>query len=363
MTSLEAGAAGETMEGHYAADTAGMVGLTAEETTEQHYVVDSIAGSESIAPAPASLTYTAEQLLSIEEVEREALGLFPVGKQYRDIAALKQELTAFSESKGFKVASQSSSFKCSNGPEPSSTQKRRADSAAVTTKVDTAGRVIDIVKRKRKSHRCNCDFYLKYSQSKAAATKGRINITVVSFRHTGGCLPSPDQLRAQKGRSGDYTKECLSKTNLKFLYELNRSSGLTSRQLRDSMKVLLPNNVPITSKAMGNVRKRFQQWEERGEVFDNDEMVSATDAEDILSDFNDVTDVNDMTDAEILPPMDCKWQSAGQLSFSAGWHRSLSRSHSFVPIQVARLRMLRRPHKKWQRVCVLPCKRGTRARE
>jgi hypothetical protein len=162
-------------------------------------------------------------------------------------------VNSFAAANGFTVGLRGSAFFCSRADESISHKKRRESNEAPLQK-----------RRKTQSARCGCNFVVKFTNGAPLvndAPRGSLRVTDGScFAHSNGCLPGANQLRCGNITAGRYTKMVFHHADFKVLFNLMRCTDqvVNAKIIRDILRPILPEGVPITSLFICNLRNKVR---------------------------------------------------------------------------------------------------------
>ena len=214
-----------------------------------------VSANANAASSENPFMYEDDERARILAVEEEMKKRFPVcGKQitYPTGKHIVDQINeGVGRDYGFTVSLSSKTISCTLA-DLSDSQKR---AQAKRSKKVPANR-----KRKRKSNRCGCKFYLKVANVESRDLKKGVYITEASYQHTNGCSPSTEQYTAQMIAGGRYTKSIDMREGLQALLNMMRyNPNVDAITIRNVLKEKLPASVPVEAPLIANVRERLKK--------------------------------------------------------------------------------------------------------
>lgn len=151
---------------------------------------------------------------------------------------------------GFKVALCGNAIQCLNASLTKSQQEKKERRHA---------NVPGHQRRQRKNNRCGCLLKINYTFANPR-DKGdkRVVITKGAYCHTNGCRPSSQELLQHNVRSGTYSRDHgLKQQSLTTLLNMIKyQEHVDARAIRNVLRDVLPDGVPIDAPLIANVRAR-----------------------------------------------------------------------------------------------------------
>ena len=203
--------------------------------------------------------YTEEDLADLARMESEAQALFPPkrkDKAFSEATDLRSQLQCrIGNAHGFRISNQGgSSFTCACANESISVAKKREkrqknNPLAVKRQVTKMG------------HR-GCKWKVSYSRVNPKNPKDkRIYVTKAEYRHTHGCRPNTQQLLHQNISGGAYLRDKNVNAEIvdRLLNTFRYSDYVNARAIRNVLRDLLPESVPINAALIANVRVRMNK--------------------------------------------------------------------------------------------------------
>lgn len=224
-------------------------------------------------PLPFTV-YSEEDNANINRIAAAAEGLFQpesLSKCWTSKTELTEMIKSFAVANGFTVAQYGWAFYCSRASDSSSHETRRLANSNPESK-----------RRKTQSQRCGCTFVIKYTNALPKVTNapnGSLRVTGGScFYHSNGCMPGIDQLRCCNIANGHYSKLVMNHSKTQVLFELMRHTDQTvnSKIIRDILRPILPEGVPITSLFICNLRNKIRLQLQQGNDSAGMETVKAS---------------------------------------------------------------------------------------
>jgi len=188
-----------------------------------------------------SYPYSAEQLAFIGEIAGEGAALYPAGTICQNAEALRHSVRSWAAKKGFAVTNHGTSILCSRCSMPNAERKKLEKKAAA---------VPEGKRRQRKTTRVGCPFKINCSKvdRKNREDKRVIILPSSEFAHSGGCIPSRNQLSVEKRKSGAYTVAANEFHIKSILNCLKTRARVNNGLLREMMKPLFPAGVSLDTK-------------------------------------------------------------------------------------------------------------------
>lgn len=214
-----------------------------------------------VDPNDEDHTYSDQQQKNINGIANTFQELFPPSDTYyyASVSVLRDAVNERAQAHGFIVSTHGKSLRCPKSALPFCEAKRRKQ---VSSSVPPEKR------RKTTTSRCGCSFVIRYTQANRKmkdAPEGSVRITDGSvYTHSNGCTPSQAQLISDKRSTGKYTKDLQASHLATIANVIKSKSRVSAPLLRDLMRPLYPESVPISAQDLSNMRFRIRKLIKEG---------------------------------------------------------------------------------------------------